>query len=139
MNPLDKLEQIRKQIHTVLPYHEINLNIQLDELKQLLTNQSVDTLVGKVESWAIDKDLHLANPDKQFLKLVEEVGEVAQAYTRKDYGELKLEIGDVIIVLTIFAMQNHMTLEDCLNAAYEKIAKRKGVMRNGIFIKEEDL
>lgn len=132
----DKVKQLKKRIDMVMPYHELNVNILIKELEGMVV---VDDVVGKVEAWAIERDLHTADPTKQLLKLVEEVGEVSQAYTRKAYNELELEIGDVLVVLTIFAMQNHMTLEGCLTAAYNKIANRKGKMIDGIFVKESDL
>ena len=92
-----------------------------------------------VKKWAENKGLHNADSSKQFLKVTEEVGEVAAALARNDMHELKDGIGDVVVTLIILAMQNGMTLEECLRQAYNEIADRKGQMVNGVFIKQSDL
>jgi len=92
-----------------------------------------------VKKWAENKGLHNPDSSKQFLKVTEEVGEVAAALARNDMHELKDGIGDVVVTLIILAMQNGMTLEECLQQAYNEIADRKGQMVNGVFIKQSDL
>lgn len=99
----------------------------------------MNTLVNQVEEWSINKGLHKADSSKQFLKVTEEVGEVASALARNQKAELKDGIGDVVVTLIILAQQNDMTLEDCLEAAYTEIAGREGKMVNGVFVKSEDL
>ena len=46
---------------------------------------------------------------------------------------------DVITVLHILGYLLEIDLEECLSMAYDKIKDRKGVTRDGKFIKEEDL
>ena len=99
----------------------------------------MNVLVGLVEAWAIDKGLHKSDPSKQLLKVFEEVGEMTQAFTRNQFEELQLELGDVLVTVIIFAMQNHLDIDDCLQKAYDKISKRNGEMVDGIFVKSEDL
>ncbi len=41
-------------------------------------------LVKLVEEWAREKNLDIAEPEKQMLKVVEEVGEVAAALARSE-------------------------------------------------------
>lgn len=99
----------------------------------------MDGLVRKVEKWSIEKGLNTADSSKQFLKVAEEVGEVAAALARSDRCELKDGIGDVIVTLIILAQQNDMRLYECLDQAYTEIAGRTGEMVNGVFVKDEDL
>ena len=99
----------------------------------------MDELIKSVEQWSKDRGLDKADSAKQFLKVSEEVGEVSAALARNDRYELKDGIGDVVVTLIILAQQNGMTLHECLNQAYTEIADRKGVMKNGVFIKEADL
>jgi len=47
-------------------------------------------------------------------------------------------IGDCVVVLTILAAQNGLQIEDCITQAYDEIKERKGVMKDGVFVKEED-
>ena len=99
----------------------------------------MDRLVQAVEKWSIDRNLHEADSSKQFLKVIEEIGEVADALAKDKPEELKDGIGDTVVTLIILAQQNGLTLEECLETAYNEIADRKGKTVNGVFVKEEDL
>lgn len=99
----------------------------------------MNELVELVEQWAKDKNLDQAEPSKQFLKVTEEVGEVAAALARNDKDMLRDGIGDVVVTLIILAIQNDMDLYECLNTAYNEIKGRKGKTINGVFVKESDL
>jgi NTP pyrophosphatase (non-canonical NTP hydrolase) len=57
------------------------------------------TLEEKVEQWFIDRNLHEANPVKQFEKLIEETGELFEGVV-KDKSELIYDaLGDMQVVL----------------------------------------
>ena len=99
----------------------------------------MDRLVKLVEKWSRDRNLHEADSGKQFLKVIEEIGEVADALAKDKPEELKDGIGDTVVTLIILAQQNGLTLEECLETAYSEIADRKGKTVNGVFVKEEDL
>ncbi|MBU6948716.1 MazG-like family protein [Staphylococcus haemolyticus] len=103
-----------------------------------MTN-TLDQLVEQVQQWSIDKDLHNGNPDRQALKFYEEAGEVAAALSRGKIDALKDGIGDTVVTLIILAQQHDMTLQECLQYAYDEIKDRRGETRNGTFIKESDL
>mgnify|MGYP003408967129 CR=1 len=94
-------------------------------------------LVDKVVQWASDRNLiEGSTPEKQFLKTVEEMGEVANALGKNDLPELMDGIGDVTVTLIIMAAQLGVKFEDCLALAYDEIRHRKGRMENGLFVKE---
>ncbi|MCP9737414.1 MazG-like family protein [Enterococcus faecalis] len=99
----------------------------------------MDELVKLVEEWAKEKRLDTAEPEKQMLKVIEEVGEVGVALARNNENDLRDGIGDVVVTLIILAMQNNMDLYECLNQAYSEIKNRQGEMVNGVFAKEADL
>ena len=99
----------------------------------------LDQLVEQVQQWSIDKDLHKGNSDRQALKFYEEAGEVASALSRGQMDALKDGIGDTVVTLIILAQQHDMTLQECLQYAYDEIKGRKGKTINGTFIKEADL
>lgn len=103
-----------------------------------MTN-TLDQLVEQVEQWSIDKDLHNGNPDRQALKFYEEAGEVAAALSRGRMDALKDGIGDTVVTLIILAQQHDMTLQECLQYAYDEIKGRTGKTINGTFIKQSDL
>ncbi|MEB7365421.1 MazG-like family protein [Staphylococcus borealis] len=103
-----------------------------------MTN-TLNQLVKQVEQWSIDKDLHKGNPDRQALKFYEEAGEVASALSRGQMDALKDGIGDTVVTLIILAQQHGMTLQECLQYAYDEIKGRTGKTVNGTFIKQSDL
>ena len=99
----------------------------------------MNNLINQVEQWAFQRGLLDADPSKQFIKVVEEIGEVASALARNEQVALRDGIGDVIVTLIILARQSNMTLEECLAFAYQEIKDRTGEMINGTFVKSEDL
>lgn len=96
-------------------------------------------LTDKIRVWAIMRGLDDADPNKQMLKLMEEVGEIAAALARGDMDKVQDGIGDVQVVLTILSMQIGTSIETCVALAYDEIKDRKGKMLNGVFVKESDL
>lgn len=95
--------------------------------------------IVKIENWSKQRDLDTADPYKQMLKLVEEVGELAHAMARGNNDLVIDSIGDIVVVLTILSQQMGLRIEDCINYSYDVIKDRKGKMINGVFVKEEDL
>ena len=91
----------------------------------------------KIRQWATDRGLYVSgDPITQYVKLQEEAGELAQALLKDDQPEVIDAIGDMVVVLTNLAHQRGVSIEHCVNSAYEVIAKRKGKMINGTFVKE---
>ena len=91
----------------------------------------------KVLEWAEPKGL--LNPQiapQQFMKLVEEVGELSNAMLNRNEAEQIDALGDIQVVLIILAEQLGFDLDTCLECAYDEIKNRKGVTKNGTFIKE---
>ena len=97
-------------------------------------------LIARVEDWGVEKGLigDKANPDRQMLKLIEEVGETARALAYGDQEGLKDGIGDCVVVLIILAAQNNMTLLECMDAAWDEIKDRTGKLEDGLFKKDGD-
>lgn len=71
----------------------------------------------------------------QFAKLAEEQGELAQGLLKNDRELIIDSIGDMTVVLILLATMENLSFEECLNSAYKEIAKRKGKMINGAFVK----
>jgi len=90
-----------------------------------------------IRKWATERGIYdKGNSHTQYVKLMEEAGELAQALLNKDSHEVKDAIGDMVVVLTNLAALEGMTIEDCIDSAYNEIANRKGEMINGTFVKE---
>ncbi|WP_062105228.1 MazG-like family protein [Bacillus niameyensis] len=100
---------------------------------------NLDQLTKAIKVWAENRNLHSADPSKQMLKLMEEVGELAQGFAKNNGRQVVDSIGDIYVVLTILSMQIGMNIEDCVEVSYNEIKDRNGKMINGVFVKEEDL
>lgn len=100
---------------------------------------NVMSLTKLIEKWAIDRGLDTADPNKQMLKLMEEVGELAQGIVKNNQHQIYDSIGDVYVALVILTWQMGWQIEYCIHAAWNEIKDRKGKLINGTFIKEEDL
>jgi len=90
-----------------------------------------------IRQWAQERGIYdKGNSHTQYVKLMEEAGELAAALLTKDAYEIKDAIGDIVVVLTNLAALEGMQIENCIDSAYNEIAQRKGKMINGTFVKE---
>ena len=94
----------------------------------------------KIREWAKERGIFDKGDVKtQYVKLMEEAGEVAKALLTNDKAEIKDGIGDMVVVLTNLAHLSGFTIEECIDEAYDVISKRQGDMINGTFVKNETL
>ena len=90
-----------------------------------------------IRQWAQERGIYdKGNSHTQYVKLMEEAGELAQALLNKDSYEIKDAIGDMVVVLTNLAALEGMQIENCIDSAYNEIKSRKGKMTNGTFVKQ---
>ena len=90
-----------------------------------------------IRTWADEKGIYAKGDSKtQYLKLMEEAGELAEALLKNDETEIIDAIGDMVVVLTNLAALRNYDIEDCITSAYDVIKNRKGKMENGTFVKE---
>jgi NTP pyrophosphatase (non-canonical NTP hydrolase) len=97
----------------------------------------MNNLIQLVIIWAHQKGiLDNGTAGKQSLKTLEECGELVLAVGQDDKHEIKDAIGDIMVTLIIQAEMQGVTIEECLQQAYDVISKRKGKMINGMFVKD---
>ena len=90
-----------------------------------------------IRDWAQERGIYdKGNSHTQYVKLIEEAGELAEALLKNDRYEIKDAIGDMVVVLTNLAVLEGMQIENCIESAYNEIANRKGKMENGTFVKQ---
>lgn len=104
-----------------------------------MESMNLNELTHKIEQWAIDRKLDEAQPEMQYMKLGEEVGELAEGLNKGNIDQIIDSIGDVYVVLTILSMQMDLDIRDCIVASYDEIKNRRGKTINGVFVKESDL
>lgn len=92
-----------------------------------------------IRNWAATRGLYdKGNSHTQYVKLMEEAGELAKALLDQDKEEIIDAIGDMVVVLTNLAHLQGFEIEDCIDSAYNVIAARTGKMINGTFVKDGD-
>ena len=90
-----------------------------------------------IREWADQRGIYDKGDDKtQYVKLMEEAGELAQALLKQNQEEAIDAIGDMVVVLTNLAVFVGVDIEDCIASAYNEIKNRKGKMSNGTFVKQ---
>lgn len=93
-----------------------------------------------IAAWADQRNIILgASPEKQFVKLMEEIGELAEGIAKGRTDAIFDGIGDAVVVLTILAKQFNTDIEHCIELAWNEIKDRKGRIVNGVYLKESDL
>lgn len=93
-----------------------------------------------IREWARNRGIYDKGDSKtQYVKLMEEAGELAQAILKRDTPEIQDAIGDMVVVLTNLAELEDLKIENCIDSAYDVISKRKGNMINGTFVKSGEI
>jgi len=91
----------------------------------------------KIRDWAEYRGIYAeGDPKTQYIKLMEEAGELGRAILKQNREEQKDAIGDMVVVLTNLAELLDMPIEECVESAWEVISKRTGKMINGTFVKD---
>ncbi len=104
-----------------------------ENIDKQLSNSAMFT---KIRRWAYERGIYDHGDSKtQYVKLMEEAGELAEALLKNDKPEIIDAIGDMVVVLTNLAKLEKLDIEDCIENAYETISKRTGKMMNGTFVK----
>lgn len=93
-----------------------------------------------IDQWGRDRNIIGGATSKdQLPKLMSEIGELAdKGIAKRDLAEIKDGIGDAIVVLAMIAGIEGLTVEECIEHAYNEIKDRKGILFNGVFVKESD-
>ena len=100
-------------------------------------NRNTPDRFDLIRAWATQRDLYRGGDTKtQYLKLMEEAGELGRAILKQDDAEFVDAIGDMVVVLTNLAHLGGVSIEECIDEAYKVISKRTGKMQNGTFVKD---
>lgn len=97
----------------------------------------MNDLIKNVNQWFVDRDLAEGDGLGQLQKLHEEVYELSEARITNDFSAEVDAIGDITVVLIGYCLQRGLTLEQCLESAYNEIKGRTGKIVNGVFVKDE--
>lgn len=111
---------------------------QFTKVSEMKDNK-IDELVGKIKRWAYARRIIQESTSKdQFLKAVEEMGELSSAIAKRNREEAVDAFGDVLVCLINAAEIMGIGVDEALQHAYDEIKDRRGVMFQGVFVKEGD-
>ena len=99
----------------------------------------LNQLEKNVITWRKNRGLDQSTSKDAFMKTAEEFGEIAQALNKQNDELLMDAIGDTLVCLVGLAASKNMTLGECLHYAYEEIKDRRGMLKDGLFVKYKDL
>lgn len=109
------------------------VNLDVEQWDPIIHNQ-----LAPIRSWANDRGLlQKGTPETQYIKLMEEAGELAQGFLKQDDDAIIDALGDMVVVMTNLAAMKGITLEHCINIAYNTIKHRQGKMINNTFVKND--
>lgn len=99
----------------------------------------MNKLIQQTLDWFYERGLENADPTKQVLKLLEELGELAEGMVKDQPGLVIDALGDIQVVLIGLHLQLGYEPHETLQVALNEIKDRKGQVVNGIFVKESDI
>jgi NTP pyrophosphatase (non-canonical NTP hydrolase) len=74
-----------------------------------------------IRDWAKERGIYEKGDSKtQYVKLMEEAGELAQSLLKKEVPAIQDAIGDMVVVLTNLAYLEGMAIEGCISSAYKR-------------------
>lgn len=145
---------IRKKFSRLISLEEVDkfANVIAEEKAKQIMNQYVEYVFSKEVSTSYSvlarkiinrfTEIGIVKPENaktQFMKVVEELGELAEGINKDKPEQVKDSLGDVLVTLILLAEDLNLNLLDCLNSAWNEIKDRKGEVKNGSFVKEADL
>ena len=86
----------------------------------------MENLVRLVEQWHVDRNLIDGATDKdQVLKLIQGMGELSDNVCKG--RDIRDDLGDMLVVMINIMKRNDISMEECLQVAYDilKIVKEK--------------
>ena len=103
-----------------------------------MSKLNINILNQLIIKWADERNLIEGSTSQaQFVKLIEEAGELANSIAKKK--DVKDDLGDMFVVMSIIAEQQGVSMQEAIEIAWDDIKDRKGRMVDGVFIKESDL
>lgn len=103
-----------------------------------MSHTSFNQIQMQVIRWSeARKIIPNSTPEAQMLKMVSEVGELADAINKGNMDDIQDAVGDTLVCLINVCALLDIDPVDCLQIAYDQIKHRKGtLLPNGVFVKE---
>lgn len=108
-------------------------------IKEAIEASHLLDAVNNIKKWGAERGITDGDPSRQLNKLTEELGELAEGFNKKVPEQVEDSLGDMFVVMTLFAEQNGLDIVSCIQSAYDIIKDREGKNIDGVFVKKEDL
>ena len=106
--------------------------------EEFLFSTNGRNIFDRIRAWAKERNMYAQGDIKtQMIKLYEETGELSEAVLKEDKQSAIDGIGDCVVVLTNLSEHLGISIEECIEHAYDQIKDRKGKMVNGTFMKND--
>ena len=89
----------------------------------------------EVRKWGKIRGIDGADFQHQFQRALQEIVEIHEAYIENDMAEVQDAIGDSIVTLINLGVTVGFNAEECLAKAFNVIRLRKGLNKNGSFVR----
>jgi len=127
------------EITREIPQRELD-RVNKKVFGKVACNECDKPIFDCIREWADERGLYdKGDPKTQYIKLMEETGEIGRALLKEDTNEIVDGIGDAVVVLTNLAELIGVPIEECIQSAYDVIARRTGKMINGTFVKDQPI
>ena len=101
---------------------------------------TLEQLAENIAAWGEARGITAnGTPEAQCLKLMSEVGELADNLAKGRYEACKDDLGDICVVAIMIAEMIDTNIQECLLTAWDDIKERKGYFNGKVFIKEGDV
>jgi NTP pyrophosphatase (non-canonical NTP hydrolase) len=97
---------------------------------------SYESIEMEIVRWSeARKIIPNSTPAAQILRAISELGELSNATSKDDLGQIKDSVGDVMVCLINYCALQDINLVDCMESAFREIKDRKGtLLDNGVFV-----
>lgn len=96
-----------------------------------------------IKDWATARNLigptGQATAEGQAEKTQEELDELKASIAKQDRDSIRDDVGDIYVTICIQAAMWGLTMEECIEKAWDDIKDRQGMMLQGKFVKQANL
>lgn len=94
-------------------------------------------------NWGIARNLigptGQATPEGQAEKTQEELDELKASIAKRDRDGIRDDIGDLYVTIVMQAAMWGLSMDECIDKAWDEIKDRKGMLLQGKFVKQDNL
>lgn len=127
-----ELTSLRKAFKELLDERNVNIKAKA---KPKANTSDLNVLAKDIEDWGKLRGLKTTNVGAAIEKVLEEAKEIKDGYELANVLKIKDGIGDTFVTLVNLCLAGKYDLGKCVKMALSEIIYRKGLMKNGQFVR----